>query len=146
MEQALWLFVYVPVVYVVTVVNYFPTTFGVFPPALAAIGIICLLTGIVQGYLARQKYLLTFLLLPAASQLYLVFVGFTDGKFEPGALYWILPAYLATQVLAAGYLIYRFREARLSAVFLAIFCLSYAVFAAFFSSMVIVEGFFLPHD
>ena len=48
---------------------------------------------------------------------------------------WLLGAFLILQVLLCGYLIWRTKGARTAAAPIAVFCVSYAFFAAFIASM-----------
>jgi hypothetical protein len=79
MANAVWLFLAVPKWYASTIVSPFSAGVLTMVPAL---GILSLAIGVVLGIVKRRTGLLTFLLLPAASQILLVVAGFMRGAFR----------------------------------------------------------------
>ncbi len=76
-----------------------------------------------------------FLLLPVASQVLVVVAGFMRGSLREEANQPILLAFLLLQIAVAAYFVFRLNGARLSAAALAVFTVSYALFAAFVAAM-----------
>jgi len=72
--------------------------------------------GVVLGIVRREKGLLIFLLLPAASQILVVIAGFLRGSFRSndsqiGILIW---AFVLLQIAGAAYFVWRLKGARAS--------------------------------
>lgn len=132
MYNALWLFFAVPQWYVTTILAPFsagPLT------AIPALGVVCLIVGLVLGLMESRKGLLLFLLLPAASQGLVVVAGFMRGMLPNDGSHLYLSAFMVLQIAAAGYLVFRLRGARWAAFALSVFTVSYALFAAFVAGM-----------
>jgi hypothetical protein len=139
MGNAIWLFWDVPFEYFSTIVSPFSTDLLTIVPVL---GILSLAIGVVAGIAKREKRLLLFLLLPAASQILLVAAGFARGAFKhnpsPGPP-WIIWASILLQFLAAAYLVWRLKGARAPAAAIAVFTSSYAFMAALVASMALAD-------
>ena len=103
--------------------------------AIPALGIVGLTIGAVWGLMKRRRGLLMFLLLSAASQVLVVVAGFMRGSLRDGADQPILLAFLLLQIVVAGFFVFRLKGARLPAAALAVFTVSYALFAAFVATM-----------
>jgi len=139
MGNAIWLFWMVPVEYFWTIVSPFSTDLLTIVPVL---GILSLAIGVVTGVAKREKRLLLFLLLPAASQIFLVVAGFARGTFrrDPNHVsLWIFWAFILLQLACAAYLAWRLKGARGPAAAMAVFTSSYAFFAAFVASMAFAD-------
>ena len=132
MGNAEWLFLALPMWYA-----------GAIAMVIPAIGIAGLIIGIVWGAVARAPGLLFFLALPAASQVFVAIAGFMRGWFRNPLLQQtagiVLLAFMLMQIAAAGYLVFRLKGARLPAIALAIFSLSYANFASLVAFMAFTE-------
>jgi hypothetical protein len=139
MGNAIWLFWMVPVDYFWTIAS--PFREGAFT-MIPALGVLSLAVGLVMGIAKREKRLLLFLLLFAASQILLVAAGFARGAFKhnpsPGAP-WIIWTFLVLQVAGAAYLVWRLKGARAPAAAMAVFTSSYAHDAAFVASMALAD-------
>jgi hypothetical protein len=137
--NAIWLFLAVPAWYCSIIVS--SLSAGLLS-AIPALGILSLAIGIVVGIAKRERGLLIFLLLPAASQILVVVAGFMRGAFQPDAnqldqlaLWIILAIFMLLQIVGAAYIVWRLKGARGPAVAIAIFTSSYALFAAFVAAM-----------
>jgi hypothetical protein len=131
MGDAIWLFLAVPRWYFSSVLNPFGAGILSLIPSL---GILCLLLGVIFGFIQRQKKLLFFLFPLSASELLAVIAGFYRGKVTDGGGIWML-LFIFAEILIAGFLIYRLKGARVLASLLAIFCVTYALFASFVARM-----------
>jgi hypothetical protein len=134
MGNAVWLFFAVPTWYFSEITS--PFSAGLLT-AIPALGTLSLAIGVVLGILKRKSGLLVFLLLPAASQIFVVVAGFMRGAFRSdsnqlGLLIW---TFVLLQIAGAGYIVWRLKGARGSATALAFFTSSYALFAAFIATM-----------
>jgi hypothetical protein len=131
-NNAVWLFLALPT-------EYFPTILAPFREgiltAIPALGVVCLAIGVVLGIARREAGLLMFAALPAASQILVSVAGFMRGSFRDSGSHPILLTFLLLQLVAAGYLVWRMKGARWPAAALAVFSLSYALFAAFIAVM-----------
>jgi uncharacterized membrane protein HdeD (DUF308 family) len=139
MGNAIWLFWMVPVDYFWTIVSPFSTDLLTIVPVL---GVLSLAIGVVVGIAKREKRLLLFLLLVAASQILLVAAGFARGAFKhdpsPGTP-WIIWIFLLLQVAGAAYLVWRLKGARVPAAAMGVFTSSYGFIAAFVASMALAD-------
>jgi hypothetical protein len=102
---------------------------------IPATGTACLVVGIVLGAIKRKVSLFLFLIPAMLSELLVGVAGFFRGRMQGSPTDWLLGAFLILQVLLCGYLVWRARGARAAAAPLAIFCVSYATFAAFVAAM-----------
>jgi hypothetical protein len=135
MGNAIWLFWMVPVDYFWTIASPFSTDLLTIVPVL---GILSLAIGVVTGIAKREKRLLLFLLLPAASQFLLVVAGFARGAFRHNPSHlslWIIWTFIMLQIAGAAYLAWRLKGARVPAAAMGVFTSSYAFMAAFVASM-----------
>ncbi len=102
-------------------------------------GIVCLIIGIVLAVRLRAKSLWVFAFPALASQALVTIAGFMRGAFANSSSVLVLFAFLAIQLGLSSYLVYRFREARLPAILLAVFSLSYAFYASFIAGMAFTD-------
>jgi hypothetical protein len=138
-SNAIWLFLAVPAWYCSIIISSLSAGLLSVIPAL---GILSLAIGIVVGIAKRERGLLIFLLLPAASQILVVVAGFMRGAFQPEAnqldqlaLWIILATFMLLQIVGAAYIVWRLEGTRGPAAAIAIFTSSYALFAAFVGAM-----------
>ena len=139
MGNAIWLFWDVPFEYFYAIVSPFSADLLTIMPVL---GVLSLAVGVVAGIAKREKRLLIFLLLPAASQILLVVAGFARGAFKnnPGqGAPWIIWAFVLLQIAGAATIVWRLKGARAPAAALAIFTSTYGFFAAFVASMALAD-------
>lgn len=132
MGNAIWLFFALPGLYFSSIHAAFSA--GVLSMIQAA-GIVCLLVGGVWGAVMRRLELLIFLLLPLLSQVLVAVAGYMRGDVDSDTIGVVLSVFFWSQVAIAAYFVFRLKGARLPAVFLSLFSLSYAVFASFIASM-----------
>lgn len=88
-----------------------------------------------MGAVKRRLGLLIFLLLPLSSQVLVAVAGFMCGDVDNDTSEIVLSAFFWSHVAIAAYFVFRLKGARLPAVLLGLFSLSYAVFASFVASM-----------
>ncbi len=132
MSNAIWLFLALPNWYISTIAD----PLGAGPlTAIPAFGTICLFIGITVGLIQRAWELKWFFLPAIASQLFVAVAGALRGELFDESSQPALLSFIVFQIILAGYLIYRVGEARLAAVALAIFSVTYALFAAFIAGM-----------
>lgn len=131
MGNAIWLAVAVPRWFFEGALR--PFSAGILS-LIVFIGTVCLLIGAICGLIQRHKKLLLFLLPLIASEILVIISGFYRGQVPSGGGKWML-VFLVTEALMAGFLVYRLKGARVSASFLAIFCVAYAWFASFVAGM-----------
>ncbi len=136
MGNAIWLFFALPVWYFSTIAA--PFSAGMLS-AIPALGIVCLIFGVVCGTLKRRLDLSMFLVLPAASQALVVVAGLMRGSLTVQVSEPMLATFVLLQIAFAGYFVFRLKGARLPAVALAIFTSSYAFFAAFVAGMAFAD-------
>ena len=135
MGTAEWLFFAVPG-------WYFLTPFAFIGPwwLSPAFGVACLAVGTVWGVSLRRLGLAGFLVLPASSQALLVVAGLMRGSMPDGtSLPMVLQTFLMLQLAGAVFLILRLKGARLPAIALAVFTMSYAHYAAFIAGMALTD-------
>jgi len=134
MDTAVWLFLGPPAAYFLTIL--LPVGVGALA-LVPATGVVGLAIGVGLGLRRRQKELLIFLVLPAASQALVIASGLMLGAVATsGFIFWTFPA---LQAVAAGYLVFRLKGARAPASGLAVFSVSYALFAAGLASMALAN-------
>jgi hypothetical protein len=102
---------------------------------IPALGACCGLAGLALGIRHRDTRLLWFVAPAVASQVLMAVAGFFRGQFrgEPADI--ALCLFLIAQLAAALYLVYRLNGLRLAASLLAVFSISYSLFAAFVAAM-----------
>ncbi len=132
MGNAIWLTFALPEWYFSSILA--PFSAGLLT-AIPALGIVGLAIGAVWGLMKRRRGLLMFLLLPAASQVLVVVAGFMRGLLRDEASQPFLLAFLLLQIVVAGFFVFHLNGARLPAAALAVFTVSYALFAAFVAAM-----------
>jgi hypothetical protein len=132
MGNAIWLFFALPTWYFSSILA--PFSAGMLSMIPAA-GIICLLVGGVWGAVKRRLGLLIFLLLPLSSQVLVAVAGLMRGEVDSETSGVVLSAFFWSQLAVAAYFVFRLKGARLPAVLLGLFSLSYAVSASFVASM-----------
>ena len=99
-----------------------------------------LLAGSIIGIVRRRRLQLLLLLVSVAvSETYVAIAGMLRGQVRGGASVAPLCIFLGLQVCLLGLLIYRSKGARLAATALALFCLTYALFAAFVAGMAFAD-------
>jgi hypothetical protein len=129
LNNAIWLFGALPKWFFPCILS--PFSAGLLT-AIPAGGVICLGIGSIVGVVKRQWRLLIFLLPTALSQIYVAVAGWFRGKPKGGAS---LLVFLVLQLVFIVYLVYRSKGARPAAIALALFCIAYALFAAFIAGM-----------
>lgn len=134
MGNALWLLIVTPKWYFSTVAVPLAAGLLTFIPALSVVG---LLVGIATGILSGERRLLLFLLPFSDNELLVAIAGFARGRFRESnaTMSGVQLGFLAAQIVAMIYLVYVSKSARISAVLLAAFTLTYAVFSMFVASM-----------
>lgn len=104
------------------------------------LGIVCFATGVIWGLVIKAERLMWFLISPVVSQGFVAFAGFFRGQImEPwsGMVLW---SFLALQAVLLFVFVNRARGARVPALFLTVFCLTYALFASFVSAMSMADS------
>ncbi|HEX9881864.1 MAG TPA: hypothetical protein VGA65_05090, partial [Hyphomicrobium sp.] len=109
MGNAIWLFFALPEWYFSTILAPFRT--GLLS-AIPALGIVCLIFGVVCGTLKRRLDLSAFLVLPVASQALALVAGFMRGSLTHQVSEPILAIFTLLQIAVAGYFIFRLEGAR----------------------------------
>jgi hypothetical protein len=132
MGNAFWLFFALPQWYFSAALN--PLSEGVLT-AVPAVGSLCLAIGVIWAAVNRQMLTLIFLISPAASQLFVAAAGFLRGEVHGSTTGAALIVFLILQLVLISYLVYRLHGARFAASAFAVFCMSYALAAAFVASM-----------
>lgn len=102
-------------------------------------GTIGLLAGVLLGIRGRHSRLLWFAISPLLSQLLVVAAGLARGQVPGDPASWINGAFLVMQAGFLAFLVFRFRGLRAPAISLAVFGLSYALFAAFIAGMAFTD-------
>lgn len=137
MNNAIWLLLATPGWYFSTILA--PLSAGLFT-AIPALGVLCLLAGVVLSVIRRRKGTLLFLIPFAASQAFVGLAGAMRGQFRTDESGFVLLAFVTGQLVLAVYLVWRLKGARVPAVLLALFSLSYALFAAFVAGMALTDN------
>lgn len=132
MGNAIWLLLVLPEWYFSSVTM--PLVAGPLS-AIPAFGTICLVVGLVSGLIKRERRLALVIVPFAASELLVAIAGFWRGEVADGIGQSVLIVFMVLQVAFALYLIYRMEDARLAGIALALFSVTYALFAAFVSAM-----------
>lgn len=101
---------------------------------LPAAGVVALVDGTILGVQARDRSLLLFGAAALLSHAYVAIAGLFHGSFDDSnnPVFFV---FLIFQVLLAAYLVYRAKNARPAAMFLAMFTTSYSHFASFVAAM-----------
>ena len=132
MSNALWLLLALPSWYFPLVLSLFD---GDILTAIPALGFIALLIGGGKAFLRRDSRLLLFVVPVLLSEGIVAVAGFMRGQLLAGGALVAVVVFLGIQTVLALYLIVRLRGARLAAVALSVFSLSYGAFAAFIAGM-----------
>jgi|ERR1039458_5269968 hypothetical protein len=132
MANAIWLFLALPVWFCSALKD--PFGAGLLSE-IPLIGILSLVAGVIGGLVQRRFPLLLFLLPIVQSECYVAIAGMLRGQVRGGASIAPLCIFLGLQACMIGLLIYRSKGARLTATLLALFCLSYALFASVVAGM-----------
>ena len=136
MYNALWLFFALPQWYFQNLLAPFS---GGLLSTIPTVGISSLAIGLFVGLIQRRPDLFLFLILVAVSQGLVALAGFMRGMLSYEASSSWLLVFLGLQVIAAGYLVIRLRGARWAAAALAVFAISYALFAAVIARMAFID-------
>ena len=132
MQSSLWLFLMLPNWYFSSVGAPFAAAHLSAGPAL---GTIALLFGVVWGAIKRRGDLAVFLVLPAASQVLMIVAGLLrDRPAYTSPMWWLFPL---LQLVVGLYFVYRLDGARLPAIALTVFSVTYAMLATFIAGMAI---------
>ncbi|MGE0668561.1 MAG: hypothetical protein AB7O49_18555 [Sphingomonadales bacterium] len=130
--DALWLILATPQWYFRSILS--PFSAGVFS-AIPALGIVCLLAGAALGFRYRQKRLLMCGVPFILSVSFGGVAGLLRGEVPNGWADFIMYGFLAGQLILSVWLVYFARRAWPAAALLAVFSMSYALFAAFIAYM-----------
>jgi hypothetical protein len=103
--------------------------------AIPALGTVCLMLGIGLALVRGRRSLLLFLIPLIASEAFVALAGMMRGDFRGETANPILLGFLAAQLIVSAWIVYRCRAALPAALLLAIFSISYALFAAFVAAM-----------
>ncbi len=106
---------------------------------IPATGVVFLLIGVVQGFVTRERRLLLFIVPFLASELFVGIAGALRGAVAKSPAGIVLLLFIAIQAIVAGTLVYRLRRAWAPASSLAIFSMSYALFACFVAGMAFAD-------
>ena len=132
MGNALWLILALPEWFFPSVLMPFAAGPLTLIPAL---GTVCLAIGIGLGVMKHKPALWLFLIPALFCEALVGIAGLFRGELRGSASEWALVAFLIFQLALCGYLVWRVRGARTAAVPLALFSLTYAMYAAFIASM-----------
>lgn len=128
----MWLLTALPIWFFNSLFN--PLGAGVFT-IVPSIGVFFLIVGIGIGALQRYWALSAFVVAPTMSEVFVGMAGYFQGKLQEETTLYIILTFWAFQILLISGLIYTSRGARLAAISLAIFCLTYAFFTGFVATM-----------
>jgi hypothetical protein len=132
MSNAIWLSLSLPKWYFQTIL----TPFAVGPlTMIPAAGVVALAIAVVMSSVRRRRESLWFFATAAASQLLVAIAGLLRGKVEDEASNPLLLGFLLAQLVFCGWRIWRSDKARVEALLLSLFTLTYALFAAFIAAM-----------
>ena len=135
-SNALWLFSAVPVWYFAGVAHPFKSGMLSFIPFLGTVGLVA---GGLSALVQRRRALLLFAFPFLLSEAYVFVAGRFEGQFRGSAS--LLPEwlFLITQAALIAHLVYKSRQTWLTSLALAVFSLSYALFALFIGGMAFAE-------
>ena len=108
--------------------------------AIPAFGAMCLGIGVILALIGRERRLLLFLVPLAISEILVALAGALRGDVPESAGGPILLVFVIAQSLFSIYLVYRMKGARWAASALALFSLTYALFAAFIAAMAFTDS------
>jgi hypothetical protein len=130
--NAVWLFLSLPTWFFSTVGN--PLGADILS-AIPFAGTVCLALGVGIGICKRQPQLLWFLAPVALSQGFVAVAGLFRGTLRGSGATLVLVAFLGLQVVLVVFALFRSKNARLTAIPLALFCVTYTLFAGFIAGM-----------
>ncbi len=104
------------------------------------VGIICLALGVAWGAWKRQRFLWRFGFPFLASQALVAVAGFLRGDLESSKAVFVLAPFMLVILGWSAFLVYKARGARIPALLLAVFTLSYASYASFVSWMAFTDS------
>jgi hypothetical protein len=102
-------------------------------------GTIGLAVGMIEGIRRRQAKLLWLSLSPLLSHVLIASAFLLQGQIHGKLVSWITWPFLAFQMALLSFLVFRFKGARVPAVSLSIFGMTYALFSAFISTMAFTD-------
>jgi len=137
MDNALGLVFALPKWFFSTITQPFSTEFLSLVPA---IGVICFGSGVILGIRNRDKRLLAFILPVLLSEMLVAAAGFMLGVLRgtasgPFIYGFLIYGFLIFQLLIVAYLVFKMRGSRVAATLLAVFSITYALFAVFIAGM-----------
>jgi hypothetical protein len=100
-----------------------------------ALGALCFVAGVALGVTRRTPRLLFFAIPFMLSETLVAVAGLLRGQVQSATANPILLVFVATQLILSGALVWLIRRARLAAVLLAVFSLTYALFGIFIAGM-----------
>ncbi|MEP7241753.1 MAG: hypothetical protein ABI697_12780 [Devosia sp.] len=139
--NALWLLLALPQWYFESVILLFANPGYALQPlaVLPAAGAVCLVAGIILALVRGRPRLLLLFALPVVLGEWLVATaGFFRGQFKTGSE-WLLLPFLAVVVALVLFLVIRARGARLPAILLGAFGLTYALLGSFIAGMAFTD-------
>jgi hypothetical protein len=138
MNNAAWLSLALPEWYFSTIL----APLGAGPlSAIPAFGTACLGIGVVLGFAAGERSLFLFLIPAAITELFVAIAGAMRGlaPYDSHILTVALSLFVGLQIILAIYLVFAMKGARLAATALALFSVTYAMFATFIAGMSITN-------
>ena len=136
MGDAVWLFFGLPRWFFWNLVD----PFSAGPLSLIPfVGIVCLFVGATLGVCKRAGYLWRFGLQVLASQVLVAFAGLLRGALDTAQTQIVLGSFMVLMLGWSLFLVYKAKGARIPAISLAVFSLSYAAYAAFLSAMSLTD-------
>ena len=136
MGSAIWLFKVLPQWYFDLITASDVGWYSLIPLA----GTVCLGVGVVLGVIRRQPRLFLFFVPFFISQFYVALAGLLRGEIaRDSSLAVATVPFLSIELLAVGILIYLLKGARPAATLIALFCVTYALFAAFVGGMAFTD-------
>lgn len=102
-------------------------------------GTVGLAVGTIEGIRRRQSKLLWLSLSPLLSHVLIASAFLLQGQVHGRLVSWTSWTFLAFQIVLLSFLVFRFKGARVPAVSLSIFGMTYALFSAFISTMAFTD-------
>jgi hypothetical protein len=136
MNNAVWLLLAVPHWYFSTIGH--PLSAGPLS-AIAAVGSICFVIGVILGFIRREPQLLLFLIPFVLSELFVAIAGALRGQLKDVSSHFPEILFIVVQIILVAYLIYHVSRARLAAVALAVFSVTFALFATLVAAMALSD-------
>ena len=132
MGDAIWLFFGTPKWFLSNVQD--PMAVGILS-VFPFVGILCLVAGVALAVWRRNRFLWRFGLPFLGCQALVVVAGFLRGSLDNSITTYILAPFIAVMLGWSLFLVVRAKCARIAALLLAVFTLSYASYASFVSWM-----------